>query len=436
MLNSFQWISKDGKLLLTARILRTFAYGFLSIIISIYLKLIGFDGFLIGLILTSTLINSVIFTLVASFYADRIGRRKMLVVYALLMAISGVIFFVTSNYIALIVAGLIGTINVTGTETGAFLSIEQAMLPQTLKDTKKRNTLFAFYNMVGTFAMSAGVLVSGLPGIIQHQFGLSEIGSISPLFLLYSFLGVAVLATYLLLSKKVELKGKADKEAKAQVQVQGGDLESDEKKKPRILKPLTQTLSPTSKKIVGKLSGLFAIDSFGGGFVIQSIVSLWFFTKFGADLTLLSYIFSIAGVLTAFSFLASAKIADRIGLINTMVFTHIPSNILLILVAFSPTLPLAVAFYLARMALSQMDVPTRQSYIVAVVKEDERTAAAGITNISRNITQAISPSIAGSILQSVSLLFAPFLLGGLLKIIYDIALFFSFKNTKPSDEKK
>ncbi len=436
MLNSFQWISKDGKLLLTARILRTFAYGFLSIIISIYLKLIGFDGFLIGLILTSTLINSVIFTLVASFYADRIGRRKMLVVYALLMAISGVIFFVTSNYIALIVAGLIGTINVTGTETGAFLSIEQAMLPQTLKDTKKRNTLFAFYNMVGTFAMSAGVLVSGLPGIIQHQFGLSEIGSISPLFLLYSFLGVAVLATYLLLSKKVELKGKADKEAKAQVQVQGGDLESDEKKKPRILKPLTQTLSPASKKIVGKLSGLFAIDSFGGGFVIQSIVSLWFFTKFGADLTLLSYIFSIAGVLTAFSFLASAKIADRIGLINTMVFTHIPSNILLILVAFSPTLPIAIAFYLARMALSQMDVPTRQSYIVALVKEDERTAAAGITNISRNITQAISPSIAGSILQSVSLLFAPFLLGGLLKIIYDIALFFSFKNTKPSDEKK
>jgi MFS family permease len=435
LLYLLQWISKDGKLLLAARILRTFGYGFLSIIISIYLKLIGFDGFLIGLILTSTLVNSVIFTLVASFYADRIGRRKMLVIYAILMAISGVIFFVTSNYIALIVAGLIGTINVTGTETGAFLSIEQAMLPQTVKDTKKRNTLFAFYNMVGTFAMSAGVLVSGLPEIIQDQFGLSEIGSIRPLFLLYSILGVAVLATYLLLSKKVELTEKEHEEGREQVQVQPGDLESDEKKKPRIPKPLTQTLSPTSKKIVSKLSGLFAIDSFGGGFVIQSIVSLWFFTKFGADLTLLSYIFSIAGVLTAFSFLASAKIADRIGLINTMVFTHIPSNILLILVAFSPTLPIAVAIYLARMALSQMDVPTRQSYIVAVVKDDERTAAAGITNISRNITQAISPSIAGSISQSVSLLSAPFLLGGLIKIIYDIALYFNFKNTRPSDER-
>jgi predicted MFS family arabinose efflux permease len=276
--------------------------------------------------------------------------------------------------------------------------------------------------MVGTFAMSAGVLVSGLPGIIQHQLGLSEIASIRPLFLLYSILGVAVLASYLLLSKKVELTEKDE----AKEQVQAKDLESDEKQKPRS-KPLTQTLSPTSKKIVGKLSGLFAIDSFGGGFVIQSIVSLWFFTKFGADLTLLSYIFSIAGVLTAFSFLASAKIADRIGLINTMVFTHIPSNILLILVAFSPTLPIAVALYLARMALSQMDVPTRQSYIVAVVKEDERTAAAGITNISRNISQAISPSIAGSILQSVSLLSAPFLLGGLIKIVYDTMLYLQFK---------
>jgi MFS family permease len=418
LLYSFRWISKDGELLLIARVLRTFAYGFLSIILSIYLKLIGFDGFLIGLILTCTLINSVIFTLVASFYTDRIGRRKMLIIYAFLMAISGIVFFVTSNYIALIAACLIGTINATGTETGAFLSIEQAMLPQTVKDAKKRNMLFAFYNMVGTFAMSAGVLVSGLPGIIQHELGLSEIASIRPLFLLYSILGVAVLASYLLLSKKVELTEKDGEETK--------ELESDEKKKPRS-KPLTQTLSPTSKKTVGKLSGLFAIDSFGGGFVIQSIVSLWFFTKFGADLTLLSYIFSIAGVLTAFSFLASAKIADRIGLINTMVFTHIPSNILLILVAFSPTLPTAVALYLARMALSQMDVPTRQSFIVAVVKEDERTAAAGITNISRNISQAISPSIAGSILQSVSLLSAPFLLGGLIKIIYDIALYLQFK---------
>ena len=407
-------MSKDGKLLLAARTLRTFAYGFLSVILAIYLKLVGFEDFYIGLILTATLINSVIFTLIASFYADRIGRRKILILYAALMSISGVIFFITTNYIALIASALIGTINVTGTETGAFLSIEQAALPQTINDVKKRNTVYALYNMVGTFAMSAGVLLSGLPQIIAQQYGLNQIESIRPLFLLYSIIGLAVLGIYYLISNKVE------------VQVNDNNY--------NLSKPLKQALSPKSKQIVGKLSSLFALDSFAGGFVIQSIVSLWFFTKFGVELTTLSYIFSIAGVLTAFSFLAAAKIADRIGLINTMVFTHIPSNILLILVAFAPTFPLAVAFYLARMTLSQMDVPTRQSYLVAVVREDERTAAAGITNISRNITQAVSPSLAGYILQSLSFLSAPFVLGGVLKIVYDIILYFNFKSIKPSDE--
>jgi MFS family permease len=408
----FSWLSKDGKLLLAARTLRTFAYGFLSVILAIYLKLVGFEDFYIGLILTATLVNSVFFTLIASFYADRVGRRKILILYAALMSLSGLIFFLTTNYIALIISALIGTINVTGTETGAFLSIEQAVLPQMVNDLNKRNTVYALYNMVGTFAMSAGVLLSGLPQILTQQYGLNQIESIRPLFLLYSIIGLAVLGVYYLISNKVEVQTNSMRH-----------------------KPLRETLSPKSKQIVGKLSSLFALDSFAGGFVIQSIVSLWFFTKFGVDLTTLSYIFSIAGVLTAFSYLAAAKIADRIGLINTMVFTHIPSNILIILVAFAPTFPLAVALYLARMALSQMDVPTRQSYLVAVVKENERTAAAGITNISRNITQSISPSIAGYILQSLSILSAPFVLGGALKIVYDVALYFNFKRIKPPEER-
>ena len=410
---SFRWLSKDGKLLLAARTLRTFAYGFLSVILAIYLKLVGFEDFYIGLILTATLVNSVIFTLIASFYADRVGRRKILIMYAALMSLSGLIFFLTTNYIALIISALIGTINVTGTETGAFLSIEQAVLPQMVNDINKRNTVYALYNMVGTFAMSAGVLLSGLPQILAQQYGLNQIQSIRPLFLLYSIIGLAVLGIYYLISNKVEVQTNNSMRHK----------------------PLRETLSPQSKQIVGKLSSLFALDSFAGGFVIQSIVSLWFFTKFGVDLTTLSYIFSVAGVLTAFSYLAAAKIADRIGLINTMVFTHIPSNILIILVAFAPTFPLAVALYLARMALSQMDVPTRQSYLVAVVKENERTAAAGITNISRNITQSISPSIAGYILQSLSILSAPFVLGGALKIVYDVALYFNFKSIKPPEER-
>jgi MFS family permease len=419
----FNWLERDGRLLLAAKMVRMFAYGFLSVILAIYLKLIGFDDFLIGLILTTTLLNSVIFTLVASFYADKIGRRKFLLLYAALMSVSGFIFTISENYFALIIAAFIGTINITGAESSAFLTIEQAILPQTLKNIRKRNTVFAIYNMAGTLAMAAGVLLSGLPSVLQQQLQyfdivLNQIGSIKLLFALYSVLGIVLLGIYLLLSQKIEVQDNLEKQKDESTQ-------------------LTKISSLTSKSrsIVMRLSGLFAIDSFAGGFMIQSIVSFWFFTRFGADLTTLSYIFSVSGVLTAFSFMAAAKIADRIGLINTMVFTHIPANILIIAVAFAPTLPIAVALYLLRMALSQMDVPTRQSYIVAVVREDERTTSAGITNISRNVTQAISPSLIGVLINSLSLA-APFVIGGALKVVYDVALYLNFRNVKPPEEKE
>jgi MFS family permease len=419
----FNWLERDGRLLLAAKMVRMFAYGFLSVILAIYLKLIGFDDFLIGLILTTTLLNSVIFTLVASFYADKIGRRKFLLLYAALMSVSGFIFTISENYFALIIAAFIGTINITGAESGAFLTIEQAILPQTLKNVRKRNTVFAIYNMVGTLAMAAGVLLSGLPSVLQQHLQyfdivLNQIGSIKLLFALYSVLGIVLLGIYLLLSQKIEVRDNLEKQK----------VESTQLTK-------ISSLAPKSRSIVMRLSGLFAIDSFAGGFMIQSIVSFWFFTRFGADLTTLSYIFSVSGVLTAFSFMAAAKIADRIGLINTMVFTHIPANILIIAVAFAPTLPIAVALYLLRMALSQMDVPTRQSYIVAVVKEDERTTSAGITNISRNVTQAISPSLIGVLINSFSLA-APFVIGGALKLVYDVALYLNFRNVKPPEEKE
>jgi MFS family permease len=412
---SISWLTKDGRLTLAARIIRTFSYGFLSIILAVYLKLLGFSDFSIGIVLSATLVNSVIFTLLATLYADKVGRRRMLIIYAGLLSVSGTLFALTENYTLIVVAALIGTVNATGSETGAFLSIEQAFLPKTIADDSKRNTAFAIYNMVGTFAMSAGILFSGLPTILQQQYGWSQVESIKPLFLLYSGLGIVVMAIYFMLSEKVETVGNNDNTSK---------------------KPVKQILSPQSKKMVGKLSGLFAVDSFAGGFVIQSIVSFWFYTKFNADLAALSLIFSAAGVLTALSFLAAAKIADRIGLINTMVFTHIPSNVFLILVGFAPSLPLAIAFYLTRMALSQMDVPTRQSYIVSIVHEDERTAASGITNVSRNVSQAISPSLSGYLLQALPALSAPFVFGGILKIVYDIALYINFRNIKPSDEKK
>ena len=404
------WLTRDGKLLLAARIMRTFGYGFLSVIIAIYLRLLGFDNIQIGLLLGSALVNSVIFTLFASFYADRIGRRRLLIIYASLMSVSGLIFTITDNYFLLILAAFIGTMNVTGSETGAFLTIEQATLPQTIRNKQMMNTAFALYNMVGTFSMSVGILLSGLPSLLQEQFyGLSQIESIKGLFILYTLLGLFVIIIYIMLSRDIEVKQEAKRTIK-------------------------QTLSPRSKQIVAKLSTLFAVDSFAGGFVIQSVISLWFFTRFGADLATLSYIFSAANVITALSYIAAAKIADRIGLVNTMVFTHLPSNILLILVAFAPSLQIAVILYLIRMTMSQMDVPTRQSYIVAIVSEDERTAASGLTNVSRNIAQTISPSLFGYIFQSSLSLAAPFVLGGVIKIIYDLALYFNFRNIKPKDE--
>lgn len=407
---SLEWLSRDGKLLLSARILRTFGYGFLSVVIAIYLRFLGFDDVQIGLLLGSTLVNSVIFTIFASFYADRIGRRNVLVIYSSLMCMSGLIFTVTDNYFLLVLAAFIGTINVTGSETGAFLSIEQAILPQTIRDKKKMNTIFALYNMVGTFAMSAGIILSGLPSLLQeHYFAMNNVDSFKILFMMYSILGLVVMIIYLMISKAIEIK-------------------------PNVKNTVRQTLSPRSKKIVGKLSALFAVDSFAGGFVIQSVVSLWFFTRFGADLTILSYVFSAAGILTAFSYIVAAKIADRIGLVNTMVFTHIPSNILLILVAFAPTMQLAIILYLIRMGLSQMDVPTRQSYIVSIVNEDERIAASGLTNVSRNIAQTVSPSIIGYIFHSFLALSGPFVLGGVIKIIYDLALYFNFRSIKSRDE--
>ncbi|MBM2853049.1 MAG: arabinose efflux permease family protein [Candidatus Nitrosotenuis sp.] len=406
------WLSKDGKLLLSARIVRAFSYGFLSIVLAIYLKSIGFDELLIGVILSVTLVNSVIFTMFASFYADRFGRRKILTLYAVLMAVSGTIFLLTDNYIVLIIAAFIGTVNVTGAETSAFLSIEQATLPKTVKDIKKRNTVFGFYNMVGMLAMSAGVLLSGFPQILQNHLGFSQIESFKPLFAIYGIAGITSAIIYYFLSKEIELQTQT---------------------KPNL--SIRSNLSPKSKKIVWKLSALFSVDSFAGGFVIQSIVSFWFFTKFNVALTDLAFIFSIAGVLTAFSYILAARLADKIGLINTMVFTHIPANILTILIAFAPTLPLALGFYLGRMTLSQMDVPTRQSYIASVVSEEERIAAAGITNTSRNVTQAISPSIAGVIIQSLWLS-APFVVGGLLKIAYDVGLYVNFRKIKPIQEQE
>ncbi len=401
------WLSRDGKLLLAANIARMFGFGFVSIILAIYLKSAGYDALFTGIIITATLVSSSFFTFFASLYADRIGRRKILMLFSGLMVIAGLIFALTTDYYLLLVAALIGLINATGVNFGPFISIEQAILPQTSSD-KKRNYTFALYQTTGTFAMAGGTLFAKLPEILQQQYGFEAISSFKPLFFVYMLIGLATIGIYYSLSKLSEVQSE------------------DNRKK--------VVLSQETKSIVKRLSILFGMDSFAGGFVIPTWVAFWFFTKFDAPLGEVSEIMFYAIMLTAVSYLVAARLAGKIGLVNTMVFTHIPSNVLLIVLAIAPTLQIAIIVYLIRMSLSQMDVPTRQSYIVAIVRPEERTAVAGITNLSRNIPFSVSPTLVGYSFQFVSLAF-PFFFAGALKTAYDLLLYKNFRKIKPPEEK-
>ncbi len=400
------WLNRDGKLLLAANIARMFSFGFLSIILAIYLTHVGYNELYTGIIITATLVSGSFFTLFASIYGDRIGRRKTLIIFAGLMSISGAIFALTTDYYLLLLAALIGFINPTGVNFGAFVSVEQAIIPQTSSD-KKRNYAFALFSTIGTLAMAAGTLTAKVPDFLRVEYGFALVNSFQPLFILYALIGLTTMGIYASLSKNAEVQ---------------------------TATPVRKiTLSKETKSIVKKLSALFGMDSFAGGFVIQSWVAYWFFAKFAVPENEVANIFFIAGILTAVSYMVAAKLASRIGLVRTMVFTHIPANILLIPLALAPTLHLAMAIYMVRMFLSQMDVPTRQSYVVAIVKPEERTAVAGITNLSRNIPFSVTPTIVGYMFQFVSLAF-PFIFGGVLKTVYDLLLYRSFKQIKPPEE--
>lgn len=401
-----RWVSRDGKRILAARALRSFAYGFLSVVLAIYLSLLGFEAAHVGLILTGTLVSSAAFTVFVSFWADRIGRRRVLLLFGALMALSGGLFALTQNPLLLILAALLGTLSPTGSEVGPFLSVEQAMIPHTCPQ-EKRTALFALYNMGGSFAAALGALFSGAPALLASRLGLDSLSAYQLLFGLYALVGLSVALLYLRLSPGAEL--------------------APDRRPPLKLRQFR------SQRVIARLALLFSLDSFAGGFVIQSLVSYWFFTAFATPLERLALVFFGANLLAGLSFWAAAKLAERIGLVNTMVFTHLPANVLLMLVPLMPTAPLAILLYLLRASLSSMDIPTRQSYLVAIVPPEERTAAAGITNIARNLSHGLSPSLTGYLLQFLSGA-APFLIGGGLKILYDLSLYFSFRHLRPPEE--
>ncbi|MBI3997837.1 MAG: MFS transporter [Armatimonadetes bacterium] len=393
-------------MILGARAVRTFAYGFQSVLLGVYLKQAGFTPGQVGLVLTATLLGSAALTALFTATADRYGRRRMLQLSALFMAGSGAAFAFTTAYPILILASLTGTVGATSGEVGPFLSLEQAILPQTCP-AERRTRLFSYYNLLGALAGSLGALFAGTPALLQRGLGLDAPTAFKTMFLTYGAMALVALWLFARLSPGVEAA--AD--------------------------PGVRTGLRRSRGIILKLSGLFAIDHLAGGLVIQSLIAFYFHLRWGVGPEVLGPIFLGVGLLQAASFYAAGRLAERIGLINTMVFSHLPSNILLMAIPLASSLPWAIALLLARHALSQMDVPTRQSYVVAVVDPEERIAATGVTNIVRTVSQAITPVISGVAMQVVGL-GVPFLVGGGMKIVYDLLLLAMFRSVRPPEERR
>jgi MFS family permease len=400
----------DAGLLFGTRIARLFAYGFLSVVLVLYLVTTGLSTGEIGILLTLTLLGDAVISLWLTTTADRMGRRRTLVIGAALMLGAGVAFVLTQNPLLLTLAAIVGVISPSGNEIGPFLSIEQAALSQLVPD-KERTRVFAWYNLVGSFATATGALCAGVIAQALQNQGWALMDAYRAVIVGYALIGGLLLLAFLSLSPAVEVTVAKDTQP------------------PKLFLGLHK-----SRGIVLKLSALFALDAFAGGFIVQSMVAFWFSVRFAADIDTIGAIFFAANILAGVSALLAARIAARFGLINTMVFTHIPSNVLLMLVPLMPTLPIAVFVMLLRFSISQMDVPTRQSYTMAVVAPDERSAAAGVTGIARSLGAAAAPALGGALLASAMTFSAPFFIAGGLKIVYDLLLYRSFKTTKPPEE--
>ena len=404
-------LTSDGWLLFVTRFVRLFAYGSLSVILVFYLVGLGLTEPQTGLVLTLTLVGDVVVSLYLTTRADRIGRRRMLIVGSLLMAGAGLAFACTSNLFFLILAGTIGVISPSGHEVGPFLSIEQAALSH-LVPAASRTEVFAWYTLVGSVATATGALFGGFVTQVLQQSLIPPVASYRAVVLIYAALGVVLAFLFTRLSVFVEVNS-------------SGDI----REKTRFFG------IARSRSIVLKLSSLFALDSFGGGFVVQSFAAYWFYLRFGVEPKTLGAIFFCANLFAGVSALLASRLASRIGLVRTMVFTHLPSNVLLILVPLMPTLPFAVLVLLLRFSISQMDVPARQSYTMAVVPAEERSAAGGFTGVARTTGAALSPLFAGFLFGRPSLISTPFFIAGTLKIAYDLLLYRSFRRLRPPEER-
>ena len=402
---------RDVGLLFATRVLRMFGYGFLAVVLVLYLTAIGLSGAETGLLLGLTLLGDAGVSLWLTTHADRFGRRRVLVAGAALMLLAGVAFTATSLLPVLLVAATLGVISPSGNEVGPFLAVEQASLSQLIPD-RGRTQLFAWYQLAGSFATAAGTLTGGAIAQAAISGGAQPADAYRLVIFGYALVGIALGALFLLVSPRVEVPAASVRD---------------------------QTVASRlglhrSRGVVMRLSMLFALDAFAGGFAIQSFIAFWFHQRFAVDPGALGAVLAGANILAGFSALAAGRLAARFGLVNTMVFTHLPSNVLLALVPFMPTLPLAVLCLFARFAISQMDVPTRQSYTMAIVAPDERSAAAGVTGIARSLGVAAAPLIAGPLFATAALASAPFVISGGLKVVYDLLLYRSFRRLRPPEE--
>lgn len=406
-------LTTDAWLLFVTRFTRLFAYGSVSVILVFYLVSLGLSESETGLLLTLTLGGDIVVSLYLTTRADRIGRRRMLVTGAVLMALAGLAFAATSNLAYLIIAGTIGVISPSGHEVGPFLSIEQASLSH-LIPPGLRTEVFAWYTLTGSLATAFGAFFGGVVTQALQQRSMTAVASYRSIVLLYAFLGIVLACQFMRMSSLVEVRDEFDQS---------------------VVSPIGSFLGlGKSRRIVLQLSGLFALDSFAGGFVIQSFAAYWFYLRFGTAPKTLGGIFFWANVFAGISALLASRIAARIGLVRTMVVTHLPSNLFLIAVPLMPTLSLAVLVLLLRSSISQMDVPTRQSYTMAVVEARERSAAGGFTGVARTTGAAISPLLTGFLFARPGLINLPFYIAGTVKVVYDLLLYFSFRQLRPPEE--
>src|SRR3984893_9530545 len=398
-----QGTSRDAGRILTARGLRAFADGFVSLLLPIYLVELGFSALAIGAIVTSTLIGTALLTLWVGLIANRYSRRRLLLAAALLMAATGAGFAVMTDFWPLLVIAFVGTMNPTSGDASIFGPLEQTVLTQTV-EPRRRTALFARYSVIGSLAGAVGVLAASFPDLASVWTGWTRATSMEFMFALYAALGVVAMLLYRPLSQAIEMASEVP------------------------TAPLQQ-----SRRLVYGLAALFGMDSFGTGFLVQSLLALWLYESFQISVTTAAAILFWSGVCSAISYLVAVPIAKRIGLINTMVFTHLPSNLFLILIPFAPDLATAIGLLLARSALSQMDVPTRASYVMAVVAPEERPAAASITAVPKTFAWAAGSIISGYLL-TLSSFGWPLLIGGVIKGVYDILLLIKFQKVRPPEE--